>query len=153
MKAASQQWIRRAQLLGIVSLAFIIVILVLDAETLSRFGLNRLQEPWQRNIAISRGVFALLTIASFLFFWHRKIWVKECLAFAAVSATVNLVGDLPFILQTGGDETAPAWVAMIVMRGMISLLALSLYLDFANAPINLSLRQSLFSLSLKVDRK
>lgn len=77
MKAASQQWIRRAQLLGIVSLAFIVVILVLDAETLSRFGLNRPQEPWQRSIVISRGVFALLTIASFLFFGTGKYGLKN----------------------------------------------------------------------------
>ena len=120
---------------------------------MEKLGLIRLEEPRLRMIAVSRGVLALVLISAVFLAWWRQRWLKEILGFVAVSSTANLVTDLPMIYELRIEEPSIIGALLFLIRALLSILAISLYLDFDSAPKDLRIRKTLLSLRLSKDKK
>ena len=153
MRPESRQFVRRAQLLFLISILFPIIVLFNSPDMMEKFGLIRLEEPRLRMIAVSRGVLALVLISAVFLAWWRQHWLKEILGFVAVSSTANLVTDLPMIYELRIEEPSIIGALLFLIRALLSILAISLYLDFDSAPKDLRIRKTLLSLRLSKDKK
>lgn len=153
MRHESRQFVRRAQLLFLISILFPIIVLFISPDMMEKLGLIRLEEPRLRMIAVSRGVLALVLISAVFLAWWRQHWLKEILGFVAVSSTANLVTDLPMIYELRIEESSIFSAVLFLIRALLSILAISLYLDFDSAPKDLRIRKTLFSLRLSKDKK
>ena len=153
MRPESRQFVRRAQLLLLVAILFSLFALFASPELMGKLGLMRLEEPRLRMIAISRGILGLSLIIAVIFAWWRQHWLKEILGFVAVSSSANLVTDLPLIDQLRVEDSSVFSVMLFLSRAIISILAISLYLDFNSAPKDLRISKTLFSLRLSNSKK
>ena len=153
MRPESRQFVRRAQLLFLISILFPIIVLFISPDMMEKLGLIRLEEPPLRIIAVSRGVLALVLISAVFIAWWRQQWLKEMLGFVAVSSTANLVTDLPMIYELRIEESSIFSAVLFLIRALLSILAISLYLDFDSAPKDLRIRKTLLSLRLSKDKK
>jgi hypothetical protein len=61
---------------------------------------------------------------------------------------VNLLTDLPVINQLGLEDPSPFFVFLFFLRALLSLLAVSLYLDFNSAPKDMRLSKTVLALRL-----
>ena len=111
MRPESRQFVRRAQLLFLISILFPIIVLFISPDMMEKLG------------------------------------------FVAVSSTANLVTDLPMIYELRIEETSIFSAVLFLIRALLSILAISLYLDFDSAPKDLRIRKTLFSLRLSKDKK
>ena len=148
MKRENRDWIRRAQLLFALSLLFIYLIFVGDPEFLARVGIMRQETSWSRWVAVSRGIFVIGCAIAVIGSWSYNFYPKQAFAFVAVSSTANLVTDFPIIYQLGMDDPTILFMLIFVARLGLSLVAISLYFDFDNAPRERALSKSLFALRL-----
>jgi hypothetical protein len=148
MRAESRQFVRRAQLLFLITLVFPYFILFADPEMMARLGAIRVEEPWLRWIAVSRAIFGLVLATSVALCWWRQRWLKEILAFAAVSSTASLVTDFPVIYQISPEEPTAFLAFLFFLRALLAILAISLYLDFNSAPKDMRLSKTVFALRL-----
>lgn len=148
MRAESRQFVRRAQLLFLIMLVFAYFVLFADSEMMARLGVMRVEEPWLRWIAISRAIFGLVLATSVALCWWRQRWLKEILAFVAVSSTASLVTDFPVIYQLRLGDPSAFMAFLFFLRALLSILAISLYLDFNSAPKDMRLSKTMFALRL-----
>jgi hypothetical protein len=148
MRSESRQFVRRAQLLFLITLVFPYFVLIADPEMMARLGVMRVEESRLRWIAISRAIFALVLVTLVAFSWWKQRWLREALGFVAVSSTVNLLTDLPVINQLGLEDPSPFFVFLFFLRALLSLLAVSLYLDFNSAPKDMRLSKTVLALRL-----
>jgi len=153
MRPESRQFVRRAQLLLLFATLFTFYVLFANPDMMEKLGMMRLEEPRLRMIAISRGVLALVLISAVIMAWWRQHWLKEILGFVAVSSSANLITDLPMIYQLRTDEVTIFSVLLFLARALLSILAISLYLDFNSAPKDLRISKTLFSLRLSNSKK
>lgn len=148
MKSENRYWVRRAQLLLALSLLFIYLIFVVDPEFLARVGIMRQDSSWSRWVVVSRGIFVIGCAIAVIGSWSYNFYPKQAFAFIAVSSTSNLVTDFPIIYQLGMDDPSIPFMLLFVARLGLSLVAISLYFDFDNAPRERALSKSLFALRL-----
>jgi hypothetical protein len=149
MRAETRSWVRRAQALVLICAVFIYIILIGDTEFLAEAGIARVDGPWMRRIAISRGIFILVCLALILVAFRLKIYTKEAFGFVAVSSVVNLVTDFPILFQLGLEDPSTLYLSLFVLRLAVSLLTVSLYLDFDNAPRDRRLSKTLFAIRFR----
>lgn len=102
MRAETRSWVRRAQALVLICAVFIYIILIGDTEFLAEAGIARVDGPWMRRIAISRGIFILVCLALILVAFRLKLYTKEAFGFVAVSSVVNL--------RYRFSDTLPTWI-------------------------------------------
>ena len=148
MRDESRQFVRRAQLLFLITLVFPYFILFADPEMMAKLGVIRIEEPRLRWIAICRGALALVLFVAVVLAWWKQRWLKEVLGFVAVSSTANLVTDFPVISQLGLEEPSAFFMFLLFLRALLSLLAVSLYIDLNSAPKDMRLSKTVFALRL-----
>jgi hypothetical protein len=77
MRPESRQFVRRAQLLFLISILFPIIVLFISPDIMEKLGLIRLEEPRLRMIAVSRGVLALVLISAVFLAGGGSIGLKR----------------------------------------------------------------------------
>jgi len=88
-------------------------------------------------------------LALILIAFRLKLYTKEAFGFVAVSSVVYLVTDFPILFQLGLEDPSALYLSLFVLRLTVSLLTVSLYLDFDNAPRDRRLSKTLFAIRFR----